>query len=71
VVQRERRRGEGWIRSERGTLVLLVTSYTARPQAQRFPSYKLDTVRRLLIDTGRLPSDRESASSSTIEGDTP
>ena len=57
AVQRERRRGEGWIRSEHGTLVLLVTSYTARPEADRFPSYKLSAVRQLLSDPGRLSSD--------------
>jgi hypothetical protein len=31
AVQRDRRRGEGWIRDEAGKLVLVVTSYTARP----------------------------------------
>lgn len=53
-VQRDRRRGDGWIRSEAGNLLLVVTSYTARPDAARFPSFKLDTVRSLLVDTGRL-----------------
>jgi len=53
-VQRDRRRGDGWIRSETGKLRLVVTSYTARPDAVRFPSFKLDTVRSLLVDTGRL-----------------
>jgi hypothetical protein len=56
AVQRDRRRGGGWIRSEAGTLMLLVTSYTARPDADRFPSYKLDTTRALLVDTGRIAS---------------
>jgi hypothetical protein len=55
-VQRDRRRGEGWIRSEAGKLVLVVTSYTARPDAPRYPSFKLDVVRSLLVDMGRVPS---------------
>lgn len=54
-VQRERRRGEGWIRDEAGKLVLVVTSYTARPDAPRYPSFKLDVVRSLLVDVGRVP----------------
>ncbi|NVJ04367.1 hypothetical protein HUW63_03805 [Myxococcus sp. AM001] len=58
-VQRERRRGEGWIRNEAGRLVLVVTSYTARPEAARFPAFKLDVVRTLLTDLGRLPMNRE------------
>lgn len=58
-VQRERRRGEGWIRNEAGKLLLVVTSYTARPDAARFPSFKLDVVRTLLTDLGRLPMDPE------------
>jgi len=57
TVQRDRRRGEGWIRSEAGKLILVVTSYTARPETARFPSFKLDVVRTLLVDTGRLPAD--------------
>jgi hypothetical protein len=61
IVQRERRRGDGWIRSEAGTLRLVVTSYTARPDAVRFPSFKLDTVRSLLVDTGRLAPDTSPA----------
>lgn len=55
LVQRDRRRGAGWIRDEGGKLVLVVTSYTARPDDPRFPSFKLDAVRTLLTDTGRLP----------------
>lgn len=66
-VQRERRRGQGWIRMDGDRLLLLVTSYTARPDADRFPGYKLDVVRRLLQDTGRLtapvaPADEENDS---------
>jgi hypothetical protein len=53
-VQRDRRRGDGWIRSDTGALRLVVTSYTARPDGARFPSFKLDTVRSLLADAGRL-----------------
>jgi hypothetical protein len=57
AVQRERRRGEAWIRDRGGRLTLFVTSYNARSNAWRFPSYKLDVVRQLLSDTGRLPSE--------------
>ncbi len=61
TVQRDRRRGNGWIRAEAGRLLLVVTSYTARPDAVRFPSFKLDTVRSLLVDVGRLGSEVEPA----------
>jgi hypothetical protein len=57
LVQRDRRRGAGWIREEGEKLVLSVTSYTARPDSQRFPSFKLDAVRTLLTDVGRIPFD--------------
>jgi hypothetical protein len=62
LVQRERRRGSSWIRDDSGKLVLNVTSYTARPDAARFPSFKLDAVRTLLIDVGRLPFDGATSS---------
>lgn len=55
TVQRDRRRGGSWIREDGGKLVLDVTSYTARGEADRFPSYKLNVVRSLLVDTGVLP----------------
>jgi hypothetical protein len=55
TVQRDRRRGGGWIREDGGKLVLDVTSYSARGQADRFPSFKLNVVRSLLVDTGVLP----------------
>ncbi len=58
AVQRDRRRGSAWIHDDGSKLVLMVTSYTARPDAARFPSFKLDAVRTLLTDTGRLPFDR-------------
>lgn len=61
AVQRDRRRGDGWIRVEAGSLVLVVTSYTARPDAVRFPSFKLETVRSLLVDTGRLAAESAPA----------
>lgn len=54
-VQRDRSRRAGWIRNEGNNLVLAVTSYTARPANARFPRYKLDVVRSLLTDVGRLP----------------
>lgn len=57
AVQRERRRGAGWISAQGDQLVLSVTTYTARPAAPRFPPFKTDVVRSLLIDTGRLADD--------------
>lgn len=54
VVQRDRRRGSGWIREDREKLLLGVSSYSARAGQLRFPSYKLDAVRVLLCDVGRL-----------------
>jgi hypothetical protein len=56
AVQKERRRGEGWIRLENGRLVLLATTYTTQAEAWRFPSYKFPAVRSLLLDTGRIPA---------------
>ncbi|MBZ0118740.1 MAG: hypothetical protein K8H88_17195 [Sandaracinaceae bacterium] len=53
-VQRERRRGEAWIRDRAGHLTLSVTNYNARPELSRFPGYKLDVLRQLLVDVGRL-----------------
>lgn len=53
-VQRDRRRGDGWIRDDAGRLTLLLTSYTARPDADRFPGLRLGVVRQLLVDCGRL-----------------
>ncbi|MCB9585275.1 MAG: hypothetical protein H6718_07750 [Polyangiaceae bacterium] len=55
AVQRDRRRGASWIREQSGKLTLGVTSYTARPDSPRYPSFKLDVVRTLLTDLGRLP----------------
>lgn len=66
-VQRERRRGEGWLRADGARLTLQVASYTARPDAERFPSFKLDTVRALLVDTGRLPTVTPTADSEVDE----
>ncbi len=54
-VQGKRLRGAGWIHDEGEKLVLHVTSYTPRPDTPRFPSFKLDAVRTLLTDMGRLP----------------
>ena len=53
-VQRERLRGRGWMQLEQGELLLKVSTYTALPEADRFPSLKLPTVRVLLRDLGRL-----------------
>jgi hypothetical protein len=60
-VQRERRRGKGWIERDGERLLLKVATYTSQPEAARFPPLKLPTVRSLLMDTGRLP--RSSGSS--------
>lgn len=58
AVHSERRRGGGWLREESGKLVLAVTSYRARPAAPRYPTFKLDAVRMLLADVGRLSYER-------------
>jgi hypothetical protein len=55
-VQRDRRRGDAWIRDDSGRLTLLLTSYTARPEADRCPGLRLGVVRQLLVDCGRLSS---------------
>lgn len=65
-VQRERRRGASWIREESGKLVLDVTSYTAHPDSARFPSFKLDAVRTLLTDMGRLPFSRNLTATAVV-----
>lgn len=54
-VQRDRQRGDAWIRDGEGDLTLFLTTYTARPAAVRFPGFKLNVVRSLLVDMGRLP----------------
>lgn len=67
-VQRDRQRGDAWIRLQAGELVLQLTTYNAQPAANRFPTYKFGVVRQLLADVGVLPvsavsgSDTESAS---------
>lgn len=61
LVQRDRRRGVGWIRQEDDKLTLLVTSYRAQPDELFFPAYKLPALRTLLVDTGRLPFDDGTA----------
>lgn len=55
AVQRDRRRGESWMRADGDRLILGVTNYSARPESPRYPSFKFDVVRTLLMDTGRLP----------------
>lgn len=67
AVQRERQRGEGWIRDRGGRLTLAVTSYNARPELERFPSYKLDVLRQLLIDVGRLSPNVMDAAAEAAE----
>ncbi len=54
-VQRDRQRGDAWIRDLGGELTLLLTTYAARPEQVRYPGFKLNVLRSLLIDVGRLP----------------
>ncbi len=53
-VQRARRGGGAWLREENGTLVLQVAGYTGHKAEAGFPSLKLNVVRRLLGDLGKL-----------------
>jgi hypothetical protein len=66
-VQRDRRRGDGWIADHGGTLTLQLTTFTARPGADRFPGLRLSVVRQLLIDCGRLPASAPEPSGSAGE----
>jgi hypothetical protein len=54
-VQRERRRGDGWMRDQADRVVVQLTSYNPRPDVDRYPSFKFGVVRQLLRDVGRLP----------------
>jgi hypothetical protein len=54
-VQKERRRGEAWMGDQGGTLTLHLTTFTARPETDRFPGLKIGVLRQLLVDCGRLP----------------
>ncbi len=65
-VQKERHRGDAWIRDADGDLTLLLTTYTARPDGPRYPDLKLGVLRSLLVDLGRVP-----VSQSTTDAESP
>ena len=53
-VQRSRRGGGSWLREEQGKLVMQVAGYNGYKSEAGFPNFKLNVVRRLLEDLGRL-----------------
>jgi hypothetical protein len=53
-VQRSRRGGGAWLRSEQRKLVMQVAGYNGYKSEPSFPSLKLDAVRQLLADLGRI-----------------
>ena len=53
-VQRSRRGGGAWLRLEQGKLVVQVAGYNGYKSEASFPGFKLNVVRRLLADLGRL-----------------
>ena len=53
-VQRSRRGGGSWLREEQGKLVMQVAGYNGYKSEAVFPNFKLNVVRRLLEDLGRL-----------------
>lgn len=53
-VQRSRRGGGAWLRIEQGKLVVQVAGYNGHKSKPGFPGFKLNVVRRLLADLGRL-----------------
>jgi len=54
AVQRSRRGGGAWLRNEQGKLVIQVADYNGHKSVNGFPDPKLNVVRRLLADLGRL-----------------
>lgn len=54
AVQRARRGGGAWIRQEEGKLVMQVAGYNGYKSEAGFPGMKLNVVRQLLADLGRL-----------------
>lgn len=54
AVQRSRRGGGAWIRQEEGKLVMQVAGYNGYKSEAGFPGMKLNVVRQLLADLGRL-----------------
>lgn len=55
AVQRTRRGGGSWLRTEQGKLVMQVAGYAGHTAEAEFPGLKLNVVRQLLADLGRLP----------------
>ena len=53
-VQRSRRGGGAWLRDEQGKIVMQVPGYNGYKSDASFPSFKLNIVRQLLADLGRL-----------------
>ena len=53
-VQRSRRGGGAWLRSDQEKLVLQMAGYNGHKSEPEFPGFKLNVVRRLLADLGRL-----------------
>lgn len=54
AVQRSRRGGGAWIRQDEGNLVMQVAGYNGYRSEAVFPGMKLNVVRQLLADLGRL-----------------
>jgi hypothetical protein len=54
AVQRSRRGGGAWLRDEQGKLVIQVAGYNGYKSVTGFPGLKLNVVRQLLADLGRL-----------------
>ena len=53
-VQRSRRGGGAWLRIDQEKLVLQVAGYNGHKSEPDFPGFKLNVVRRLLADLGKL-----------------
>lgn len=53
-VQKARHGGGSWLREDPGKLVIQVAGYTGYKREPSFPSFKLNTVRSLLADLGRI-----------------
>ncbi|CAN0628122.1 conserved protein of unknown function [Burkholderia multivorans] len=54
VVQRSRRGGGAWLRNEQGKIVMQVAGYSGHTAEAGFPPLKLNVVRQLLDDLGKL-----------------
>ena len=54
AVQRSRRGSGAWIRQEEGKLVMQVAGYNGYKSVAGFPGMKLNVVRQLLADLGRI-----------------